>query len=101
MKVVLYWQKLLIRPDSVIVKRVINCILANNIKVEWVSKIVGIFDKLKLGDPIDCKSLSSNEFLTVVFSCLKRELHSEWKESIASSSKMQDLAGLLSISEPI
>ena len=100
MKVVLYWQKLLIRPDSVIVKRVINCILANNIKVEWVSKIVSIFDKLKLEDPTDCKSLSSNEFRTVVFSCLKRELQSEWKESIASSSKLQDLAGLLSISEP-
>ena len=100
MKVVLYWQKLLIRPDSVIVKRVINCILANNIKVEWVSKIVSIFDKLKLEDPTDCKSLSSNEFRAVVFSCLKRELQSEWKESIASSSKLQDLAGLLSISEP-
>ena len=100
MKVVLYWRKLLIRPDSVIVKRVINCILANNIKVEWVSKIVSIFDKLKLGDPTDCKSLSSNEFKTLVFSCLKRELQSEWKESIASSSKLQDLAGLLSISEP-
>ena len=99
MKVVLYWRKLLIGPDSVIVKRVINCILANNIKVEWVSKIVSIFDKLKLGDPTDCKSLSSNEFRTVVFSCLKRELHSEWKEIIDSSSKLQDLAGLLSISE--
>ena len=48
MKVVLYWQKLLIRPDSVIVTRVINCILANNIKVEWVSKIVSIFDKFLL-----------------------------------------------------
>ena len=49
MKVVLYWRKLLIRPDSV--KRVIDYILANNIRVDWVSKIVSIFDKLKLGDP--------------------------------------------------
>ena len=55
---------------------------------------------MKLGDPTDCKNLSSNEFRAVVFSCLKRELQSEWKESIASSSKLQDLAGLLSISEP-
>ena len=100
MRVVLYWRKLLIRPESVMVKRVIDYILANNIRVDWVSKIVSIFDKLKLGDPTDCKSLSSNEFRAVVFSCLKRELQSEWKESIASSSKLQDLAGLLSISEP-
>ena len=100
MKVVLYWRKLLIRPESVIVKRVIDNILANNIRVDWVSKIISIFDKLKLGDPTDFKSLSSNAFRTVVFSCLKRELQSEWKESIASSSKLQDLAGLLSISEP-
>ena len=100
MKVVLYWRKLLIRPESVIVKRVIDYILATNIRVDWVSKIVSIFDKLKLGDPTDCKSLSSNEFRAVVFSCLKRELQSELKESIASSSKSQDLAGLLSISEP-
>ena len=47
--------------------------MANNIKVEWVSKIVSIFDTLKLGDPTDCKSLSSNEFGAVVFICLKRD----------------------------
>ena len=55
---------------------------------------------MKLGDPNDCKSLSSNEYRTVVFSCLKRRLHSNWKGSIACSSKLQDLAGLLCISEP-
>ena len=39
-----------------------------------------IFEKLKLGNPLNCKSLSGNEFKSVICGCLTRELKKECME---------------------
>ena len=77
LKVLMYWRKLLIMPDTIVIKKIINHILAWDIKVGWILKINDIFEKLKLGNPLDCKSLSGNEFKSVICSCLARELKKE------------------------
>ena len=66
----------------------------------WILKINDIFEKLKLGNPLDCKSLSGNEFKSVICSCLTRELKKEWNDSMNGSSKLRDLASLMDSEEP-
>ena len=84
-------------PDTIVIKKIINHILARDIKVGWILKINDIFEKLKLGNPLDCKSLSGNEFKSVICSCLTRELKKEWNDSMNGSSKLRDLASLQTI----
>ena len=100
LKVLMYWRKLLIMPDTIVIKKIINHILAWDIKVGWILKINDIFEKLKLGNPLDCKSLSGNEFKSVICSCLTRELKKEWNDSMNGSSKLRDLASLMDSEEP-
>ena len=66
----------------------------------WILKINDIFETLKLGNPLDCKSLSGNGFKSVICSCLARELKKEWNDSMNGISKLRDLASLMDSEEP-